>query len=299
MISVILALIFAILSPIIYAAMNVIDKYVLAHKVKVTLSWAAVAGVVSLLFGVILALFLKWDGITLKALLFPASAGTLIGFSFFLYYLTMKEEDASHVTGLIYTYPVLVAILSFVFLGEVISVVSYIGMALTLLGVIMLSVRIKKIKVKASIWMIALMILIVALNEFFIKVATTNISALNGTAVNMIFMGIVASSILFNGKIRKGFAYELKNVRFSFLGVTMSLLGLLTLYLAMTALPATIVSSVAAIQPLIVLFFERIAHKKLGKITRDTEILPKLIPICLIVIGVILLYAPEIIKALG
>jgi hypothetical protein len=57
----------------------------------------------------------------------------------------------------------------------------------------------------------------------------------------------------------------------------------------MVGLPATIVSSIAAIQPLAVLIFEKIAQKLFGHMVKDSHILPKLIPISLIVIGVILL----------
>jgi cytochrome c biogenesis protein CcdA len=64
----------------------------------------------------------------------------------------------------------------------------------------------------------------------------------------------------------------------------------------MANLPATIVSSIGAIQPLTVLFFERLFNKRFGGISRDTVLIKKLVPIILIVIGVILIYSQEIIK---
>ena len=62
----------------------------------------------------------------------------------------------------------------------------------------------------------------------------------------------------------------------------------------MAGLPATIVSSISSIQPLVVLFFERVFHQKAGKMTQDPVLGPKLIAILLIVVGVVMLYLSEL-----
>lgn len=67
--------------------------------------------------------------------------------------------------------------------------------------------------------------------------------------------------------------------------------GIATIFFAMAELPATIVSSIAAIQPLFVIVFERVTDQFIGKISKDHLLLPKTFAIVLIVIGVSLLYA--------
>jgi hypothetical protein len=62
-------------------------------------------------------------------------------------------------------------------------------------------------------------------------------------------------------------------------------------FLAVAELPVTIVASIAAVQLLYVLVFERIIDTFLGKISKDEYLLPKLGAILLIVVGVILIYA--------
>ncbi len=291
--AVLISLIVAILSPLVYAVMNIYDKYVIAHKVKNPLNYAFMAGLVQLVFGIIGALFLDWSGITFQAILFPAVAGILLGLAVPFYYLVLETEDASQVIGLIYMYPLIVALLSFIFLNEVLSLISYFGVALILVGVLMISFRMNKISKRVILLMILIMIILSGLTEFIIKIATDNIPETNGIVINFIFLGLTTSSVLI-WKVRFNFIQEISNLKWACAGESLTLLGMTTLYVAMKNLPATIVSSVAATQPLFVLILERIMHCSFGKMCKDHFFLPKLIPISLIVIGVIILYATGI-----
>lgn len=295
--SLIISLIFAILSPIFFALMNIIDKYVVSHRTKNALGFSAVAAVSSSIIGLILALFLDWQGFTIKDFILPIIIGTLMGSTYFLYYLIIKKEDVSNLTGLVYLYPILVGIFSFFFLNEILSLTSYLGMILILAGVVMISVRMKHLKVSISLWTLGLMIVLAAVNEILIKIFTNTMPEVNGIAINTIFICLPSLlGIVFYRKLRTGFISELKNINWAFLSEFFTFSAIAMLYLAMVDLPVTVVSSIAAIQPLALLGFERIAQKLFGKMTKDKLILPKLIAIILIVIGVILLYINEIFK---
>jgi uncharacterized membrane protein len=201
----------------------------------------------------------------------------------------MKNSDASYVIGFLYLFPIVVAVLSFIFLSERLPVLTYIAVALILTGVILLSVRAKKIK--AILFFLPLLIYILLLGgyEFFIKVSTNNLNFMQGVAITTFVSGSFILFGLFSRKIRKEFIIEIKNIKFAFINEFIALLGVFTLFFAMSLLPATIVSSIGSIQPLAVIILERLAHKRFGKITIDTRLLPKLIAILLIVIGVIVL----------
>jgi drug/metabolite transporter (DMT)-like permease len=69
-----------------------------------------------------------------------------------------------------------------------------------------------------------------------------------------------------------------------------------TTYLAMKNLPATIVSSLQATQPLMVLAFERIANKRRILKSQDTNFSNKLIAIIIITAGVAIMYITEAIN---
>lgn len=296
MVSQLISLIFAVISPFVWASMNILDKFVVSHRAKNPLSFGMVAGFVNLAIGIVLALFLNWPSITRADLFFPALVGIALGSQFFFYYLLLQKEDVSDVIGFIYVYPIIIAILSYLFLNERLSLISYLGTFIILLGATTLSVKSKKIRSKFTLWSIVSLIVVVALYEFFIKIATTNLPELNGIAVSQMFVGITVLLGLFNKKIRTGFPRELKNIKWAMLNETTTFLGMFTTYFAMSGLPATIVSSIAAAQPLAVLILEAFVNKIGLKISKNTDFHKKIIPISLIVLGVIVLYLPELIN---
>lgn len=48
-------LIFAVLSPLLYSLGNILDKFLIAKKVKNPFSYAIISGIINLLFAIILA----------------------------------------------------------------------------------------------------------------------------------------------------------------------------------------------------------------------------------------------------
>jgi drug/metabolite transporter (DMT)-like permease len=291
--STMIALIFAIVSPFCFGLMGIIDKFVVSRKVKKPLSFAIITGAVNLVIGSVIALFLNWNGIGLSDIIFPAAAGIFIGSQFFTYFYIVSKEDISDVVGLIYTYPVVVALLSFLFLNEVLPLISYVGMLMILSGVLGLSVKSGKIRFKVGIWLIVMLVIFVGLDEFFIKMATNRIPELNGLVITLIAAGLAVMMGLFNKNIRLGVPKELKNIKWALVSESLTFSGFFTLYFAMGGLPATVVSSVAATEPLAVLALESFANRIGIRISAEIDFFRKLVPISLIVLGVVILYLPE------
>ncbi len=279
----------AILSPILFGIMNTFDKFVVSHRVKDTIGYAVVAGLVNVVLGLVLVFFLNWQGLTAHDLMFPILAGVFSGACYYLYFYIMRDSDASYLVGFAYLFPIVVAALAFIFLHERLSPLAYAAAALVLLGVILLSVRAKKMKLSILVIPLAIYILLLGGYEFFIKVSTLNISFMQGLAITTLFAGITVLLGLSTKRVRAGFRKELKNIRWAFVSEFFTLGAVLTLYLAMSLLPATVVTAIAATQPLAVLVFERIVHARYGKMTKDVTLLPKLGAILMIVAGVILL----------
>lgn len=275
--------------------MNVFDTYIVKLKVKNVIGFAMVSAFTNILFGIILALFLDWSNYSLSNYLFPIIAGLVMGIQLFFYYFMLSKHDASHAIGLFYIYPIIVAILSFLFLNEQLSFYGYIGMAFTLIGVLLLSGRMKKMKVNFAFWSLAIVIIGASLHEFFAKVAVNQINPWHGATINSIVMGWFAIVLLFKEKYRNGFKSEFKNVKLTFISELLTLAGILSIYLAMVGLPATIVSVVSVVQPLFVLFFEWVAFSFGIKIVKDINWKNKLFAIVMIIIGLILLYFNDII----
>ena len=290
-----LPLFFAFLSPAIFGFMNVFDTYIVKRKVKNVLGFAIVSGVTNILFGIILALFLDWSAYSFSDFRFSILAGASLGVQLCFYYFTLSKHDVSHAVGLTYVYPIIVAILSFLFLNEKLSFIGYLGMILTLAGVLLMNMQIKKLKIKIAIWSILILIITAALNELFVKIATSQINGWNGTAISSIVMGLFVMPLLLKKNVRKGFRSEFKRIKLTFISEALTIAAIGTLYLAMAGLPATIVSVISVTQPLFVLLFEWTAFSIGIKIVKDINWKNKLFAILLIVLGIIVLYISEIV----
>lgn len=284
------ALILALTSPFFWALSNVIDKYIVSHKTKNAKSYTAIAAMAYVVFGILVGVFLNWDGIGFNAILFPALSGISLGICVLMYFVVMQKEDATHMIGIIYIYPLVVAFLSAVILHERLSWIGYLGAALAIVGTLMLSARLKEIKLRASLWMLLLLILFSALYEFFLKIAIVQIPIWNGIAVNEFFVGLTGLLILLRKDVRSGFMKEIKNLKWAFLSEGSIFIGIITTYISLVKLPVSFVSSVAVTQPLAVLIFEGYAHKYFGKMRRDHLTGKKAIAISIMVLGIILLY---------
>lgn len=279
----------AICSPFFEALMNITDKYVISSRVRKPISYAVVEGAVNLILGVMLALCLDWSAVTLRVMLYPTIAGVIFGTQYYIYYHLLAKEDVSTVVGLIYLYPVIVALLSFFFLGEKFSLITYGGITLILVGGLMLSLKGGSFKGGAGLGYMAAMILMVALFEFIMKLATTELPVLHGLAIMLICIGLTLELALFHKETRNGVPAEFKNLKWVLLGQSMAFGGMATLYFAMAGLPATIVSTIAATQPLAVLFLEKLSHSFGIKMCSDERLLSKLIPVSIMVCGIIML----------
>lgn len=280
----------AILGPFVEAMANILDKYVISHRVRRPSSFAVVGGVVNLVFGLSLMAFLDWGAVSsFGDILFPIIAGIIFGSQYLIYYHLLGEEDVSNVIGMIYVYPIIVAILSFLFLGERFPWITYAGIVLVLIGGVLLSTNISSLKRGFMVWLMALMVLLVALHEFFIKVATNNLPALNGLAVGLIAIGLTLCLGMLHRPTREGVGDEWCNLKWAVFGEILGLAGLAAIYLAMAGLPATIVSTIGAIQPLILLFLEKGIHATGVNLCRDVRLLNRLVPISLMVLGIVLM----------
>jgi drug/metabolite transporter (DMT)-like permease len=155
-------------------------------------------------------------------------------------------------------------------------------------GVLWLSVKSTRMRI-GIILSIATLTLLIGLTEFFVKVATDGLTAWQGVAINQATMAIVLLCGLAHPAVRNGLKGELPNTRWALLSEIFTFASIATLFLAMEGLPATIVSSIAAIQPLFVLLFERIVDARIGTISKEHLLVPKLGAITLIVIGAILI----------
>jgi len=133
-------MLFAILSPALYCVASFVDKYLLARVVTDYRGMPIYGAIMGLVFG---TLFWAGSGFPLLAARDAALiilTGVLSVWGGVLYFKALSEEEASRIVVLIQTMPLLVLILSVIFLREVISPLQLAGFFLILLSAIGISV---------------------------------------------------------------------------------------------------------------------------------------------------------------
>jgi len=281
--------IFVLLSPITYGLVNVIDKYYCSKKIKSPFSYTAVVGIAHLIIGLSMACFLDWSNFTLSMLPVSLALGFIYSAMLLVYYFVLYKEDVSEVVGIDYSYPIIVAILSFFILHENIGILGYTGLLLIILGVFSLQKRMAKMRLDVSMWILILMPVLTGIYEFMIKISTLDIPEFNALAINSIVAGTIVASTIFFKKVRKDFYEDIKNIGLALANESLTVLSILFIFLAMKYYPATMVASIATIQIFVVLFIEQFVLVKIGGLTKDKILMPKLSGIVLITLGIILM----------
>jgi drug/metabolite transporter (DMT)-like permease len=281
--------VFAILSPFFFASMNVYDKYIIERRIKNLYSYWFIVGCISISYSLILAFFLDWSKVTLTDCILPMIIGILYFGQTYFYLRVLQKEDAAPTSGLFHLYPLVVVGLSYIFLHEIISWYGYVGIGLTILGAIFISLRLKKITFLSKKRYIIAMILLIGIGEFIMKIAVSNINVWNAFAITSFVEGTLTFLLIFRKDTRAHLSLESVNIRWILFGEIFTFLAISTIYLAMSGLPASIVAGISAIQILFIVLLERFFDQFIGKISRDHYLLPKLIPMILIFLGLILL----------
>ncbi len=282
-----LALLFAFLAPLMWAIMNIFDKYVVDNKVKDTVGFTVMSGAFNFLCGLIIAVIVTWNGIGFAQIWPSIIVGILYAAFCFIYMVSLEKSDISSITGMMYLYPIIVAILAFIFLGETLTPLGYLGAGLTIVGVIILSLNFYDISIKGLLPIISI-ILILGVWEFFIKVASDTLTVWQGTAIIQMVAGIVLLSALVIPKVRKNAVGEIRNFHWGIIVVIFESLGVWVGFYAMQSLDVTFVSCIGTLQPFFVLVIEWVTHQYVP-MAKDENFIQKLIAIAIIVIGVILL----------
>ncbi len=281
--------IFVILAPITYGLVNIIDKYYCSKKIKSPFSYTAVVGITHVILGLLIASFLDWNEFTLSMLTISIILGALYAAMLLIYYFALYNEDVSSIVGIDYSYPIIIAILSFFILHENVGILGYFALLLIIFGVFNLQKRMVKIRLDMSMWILVLMPIVTGVYEFIIKISTENIPELNALAINSIVAGTIVMSTLFLKKVREDFPEDIKNIGLALANESLTILAILFIFLAMKYYPATMVSSIGTLQILFVLIIEQFVLVKIGGVTKDKILMPKLSGILLIVSGVIIM----------
>lgn len=201
-------LLYALLTPAIYAGVTFIDKYLIESEVRDYSSMPIYMGIVGGIAGIILFFVAGMPLLPLKDTLLILLIGILTCFAYVSYFKAMSTEEAGHINFLFQTYPILTLILSFIVLGERISFQQCVGFFLIMCAVIQATKQksARFFELSSAFFLILLTGFLWALSSILIKFAY-NISSFSDVVIYESFGVALGGLILFvgNKKIRKAF----------------------------------------------------------------------------------------------
>ena len=138
-------IILAIIAPMLWAFNNVIDKISMGKYIKNPTSYLTLI-LISNLFPLPIFFFLLHPTSFSKWALFSILLGIIQGTSFLFYIKAMKMEEVSRVTPILTITPIFTLPLAFLFLGEKLKLLNYLGILLMVIAGILINYKKSNIK---------------------------------------------------------------------------------------------------------------------------------------------------------
>ena len=216
-------IIFALMSPLIFTAVFFVDKYVLEREVPDHRGMPIYFGLVGMTFGVILwniqgqPSLPIWDTALLLAI------GMIAVYASVLYFYVINREDTSTVIVFLQVQPLMVLVLSFIFLDEVISARQLLGFFLILGAAVGMTLSRTSEQLHLSFNTFALMMLLnlgMSITSVLFKFVSEDHRFWDTVAYEAQGNGVAGITLmLFAPVIRKSFLSTLRVIRRRALGI--------------------------------------------------------------------------------
>lgn len=290
--------IYAILAPILWAAGNVIDKFLLEKHIKNPVSYQVLISLFDII-SLIIILIIFPISINIYGFILGVTVGIISAIAITFYNRSLIEEEASRIVPLIYLESIFVAILAYIFLGEILNFQKYLGIIFIVMGGILISFKkIKKWHFSSTIKFILVTAILLGTTGIITKYTLGFIDYSSLLVSELIGYIIFGSLFLLSKNIRENFFKSVKNFKkkiFSLMLIN-SIISLMAslCYLSATSLsPVSLVYAIISIQPffifLYMLVITRIAPNIIKEKIDKSTLLLKITAILLIFIGTFLI----------
>ncbi len=291
-------LFFAIAAPALYGATNFIDKFLIEKHVSDPVVLTVLGGGISFIFGLIFLALHNFPLLDPFQMTLIVISGALIEFALLPYYEALSLDDTSRIVPLFQFIPIIVLVLSYLFLGERLTSLQVLGFFFVFIGGFFLSLKElnwKIFELRKSFWYMMLACLTYAVASVILKFVITPLNFWGTIAYELIAGELVVVFMLSIRGYRSRIFDQLRNFKTGLWGIisgneVVYLLGRLSGFYAFALAPVSLVSVMGGFQPFFVLifglalsvWFPRVIKEDIGK----TTVLVKLASIVLIFVGI-------------
>jgi drug/metabolite transporter (DMT)-like permease len=290
---------FAVLAQAVWASAIILDKIIRTKFIKDSVFLVALFGVFDFVPFLFVIPFVNLSVPNSSALIAALVAGALMTVALAPYVKSLAFEEASRVTLLWLTGPIFVLLMAHLFLGERLTINSYIAFVLLLVGGVLISI--KKIegifKLSTAFWLMLFSAFLFAVSDILIKFVYSTQSYWNGAI--WVGLGTPIGSAALVMFFRRRFFLNIKKISNASLALVMSsaisgFMGRLLYFLAIMLGSVSIVAVIGGFEGLFVLLYALLLSIWLPKILKEEIskkiLLTKVVAIFFMISGLSLLY---------
>ena len=290
-------ILFSILAAITWSVVNIVDKYVVTKWVDKPIVPVLIMGITGLVIGLGIIIPRGLSELSYINVIWTLVAGIFYTLMNIFYFKAAKIEEISRIVPLFSLVPLFVAILSAIFLGEIFTITTYLGIAFLVIGAILISSRkLTKISVGKAFWFTILGILSISINYVITKylLSFADFWTIFSYTRMGAFLAVIPIFFLnYHDLVHIVKVHGKKVVGVMTANEALNVLAVLFITIAAATGFITLVNALASIQPFFVLVFAVVLSIWYPKILREeitkSTVFIKLVAIILLFIGVLLI----------
>ena len=259
----------AILSAVTFAWVNVVDGHLLAKRLPGLRTFMLPLGIIHLIYGLLLFYFFPLpEGISLWPVLVAVASGIIRTAAVIIMIYCLKREEVSRVIPVVFTYPIFVAIIAVLLLGETLGYLQWLAIIIVVAGAVTLSIR--QSPFGSSMWLGKSFLLLFGSSLFFALADITSKYALAYISFwSMTYLQVSClSSIFLLVSLRPQVFHQLSSIgrRNSTLALiafneTLAPVASIFLFWALQSGPVSLVSTIVSSRPIFVVIFALILSR--------------------------------------
>jgi len=293
----------AFLNPILHAFSNVLDNYLTNRLFSRKTTIIFYAALLNLAFLPFLFIFTGLPGLPTSASIWLFMGLAVINVIYqYPYYKALEQNDTSNVIALFSLGQLFVPVLAYFVVGEVLSTLQYVGVAIILLASVGLSAeRLTRFRMNASLWWMLLCTSILSFEYVLYKLLFAHVDWITGFTWPVVFSFAIAFLLLLLPAtradiVRKWGTFKTKLHVFAMEELT-TFLGIAAGTYAVSVAPVTVVKAIMATEPAFVLLYAMLFGRTFPRVFKEETdritVFRKLLLFAVIGIGLILALEPE------
>lgn len=288
-------IVFTLIAMVLWSIVNIIDKHVVSAELRDETSVTRIAGGIMAILFIVVSFIAEPSVLQESFSLTAFLAGVVYSVAIWLYYYVMQREDVSRFIPAIGLEPLFASVAAFFLFNERYGFWNYFGMALAIVGVVLISYKkaVPKAHSKHLIGVIILSVLLFVARNLLIKFSEVQGHdfwiTMFWTGVGSAFLPIILS-LLPHPRLRSRGWVGVKHITLS---IILSSIAFFFFARAITIGSVSLASAILATKPLLVFALVIILSRFTPKIINETfsrkVLVRKLIAIVVIVLGGILI----------